>query len=156
MENRIPLPTDNIFKFYALFGLLLIIFSFGALIYVTRSSNEVVFSALPELEGLKQIAKPTPAEDVRIKLLERKLEITKTDKEVFNYFLLGLAGIGSLLMIYGFGKWHTGLQPVLDRTAKVQLEIAELQLAKLRRESEAQEKATEHCTRVEVAETPNI
>jgi hypothetical protein len=27
MENKIPIPTDNIFKFYALFGLLLCIFS---------------------------------------------------------------------------------------------------------------------------------
>lgn len=156
MQNQVPLPTDNIFKFYALFGLLLIIFSFGSLLYVTRSSNEVVFSAVPELEGLKQIVKPTPAEVVRITLLEKKLEITKSDKNTFVNSLGVIAGIGVVLMVCGFIKWHTGLQQVLDRTAKVQLEIAELQLAKLRRESEAEQKATEQCTRVEVAETPNI
>lgn len=30
MENKIPLPTDNIYKFYALFGLLLLVFTIGA------------------------------------------------------------------------------------------------------------------------------
>ena len=145
MENRIPLPTDNIFKFYALFGLLLFIFSCSSTLYVTRSANDVVFSALPELESLKQIEKPTPAETVRIALLQRKLEITKSDKNFFVNSLGVFAGVAFLLMVVGFRKWHTGLQPVLDRTAKVQLEIAELQLGKLQRELAAEQKAAEEC-----------
>lgn len=156
MESRIPLPTDNIFKFYALFGLLLFIFTWGAMIYMVRSSNEAVFSALPELESLKQIEKPTPAETVRIKLLERKLEITESDKEFFKNALGVILGMSALLMIYGFGKWHLIIQPVLDKTAKVQLEIAELQLAKLRRETEDQQKTEIAGSNIEPPETPNI
>lgn len=143
MESRIPLPTDNIFKFYALFGLLLFIFSCGSTLYVTRSANEVVFSIAPELEGLKQIEKPTPAEIIRIVVLKKKLEITLSDRKFLTYSVGVIAGISLLLIIYGFRKWHIGLQPVLDRTAKVQLEIAELQLEKLKREIAAEQKPDE-------------
>ena len=156
METRIPLPTDNIFKFYALFGLLLFIFTWGAMIYVVRSSNETVFSAVPELESLKQIEKPTHAEAVRVKLLERKLELSQSDKKFFQYSLGGILSVGVWLMIYGFRKWHRGIQVVLDKTAKVQLEIAELQLAKLRREFEDQQRAEAARSGIEPVETPNI
>jgi len=54
MESKIPLPTDNIYKFYALFSLLLLIFSLGAFLYVQQSANEQVIAILPELEVLKE------------------------------------------------------------------------------------------------------
>jgi hypothetical protein len=134
MESRVPVPTDNIYKFYALFGLLLFIFCCGSSLYVTRTSNELVFSALPELESLKQISQPSRVEQMRISLLERKLEINKADKSTFQYAIGGLMGTALIAMVYGFWKWEKELQPILDRTAKAQMEIAELQLAKLRRE----------------------
>ena len=39
MESKIPLPTDNIYKFYALFGLLLFIFAFGGCYIKTKPST---------------------------------------------------------------------------------------------------------------------
>jgi hypothetical protein len=123
---------------------------------ITRSSNEVIFSVIPELEELKQITQPKPAEQLRITLLEKKLEITKSDKNGFVRLLGLTAGIGVVLMICGFIKWHTGLQRVLDRTANVQLEIAELQLAKLRKEFEDQQKSAAVRSGIEPIETPNI
>lgn len=65
MENKIPLPTDSIYKFYALFGLLLFIFSIGSTIYVSRSTNELVFTSAIEFETLKVIEKPTSVEIAR-------------------------------------------------------------------------------------------
>ena len=80
MENKIPVPTDNIFKFYALFGLMLFVFSFGAIIYVNSHTNEVIFTTAPELAALRQIAKRSDVDDLRLALLERKFEIAKGDK----------------------------------------------------------------------------
>ena len=132
MESRIPVPTDNIFKLYALFGLLLFIFCCSAVLYVVRSANEVVYASLPELEGLKQIKQPTSVDQARIALLQRKLEITKADKDFFIYALGGIMGVALLLMFFGFRRWHQDVQPIADETAKVQLEIAKLQLERLR------------------------
>ena len=134
MESRVPLPTDNIFKFYALFGLLLFIFSCGSMLYSVRSANEAIFDVVPELQELKQIEKPTPSETIKISLLERKLEITKADKNLIANALSYIAAIGILLMGFGFIVWHRKVQPVADRMAEAQTQIAELQLEKLRKE----------------------
>jgi hypothetical protein len=133
MESRIPIPTDNIFKFYALFGLLLVIFSLGSVLYISNSSNAVVYAAWPELEGLKQLETPSRTDQVRISLLERRLEVNKADKDFYINALGISATLGLFLMIYGFSQWHRKVQPLQDRRAKVELEIAELQLAKLRK-----------------------
>jgi len=136
MESRIPLPTDNIYKFYALFGLLLFIFSIGALLYQNQVYNEVVFTAVPELEDLKQVAQPIPSQKAKIAVLEKRIEITRSDRRFGQYALGAVSGIGMALMFYGFRRWHAKIQPILDRTTKVQLEIAELQLKKLKQELE--------------------
>lgn len=134
MESRIPVPTDNIFKFYALFGLLLFVFSCGALLFVNSSTNSFLSSAYTELEGLKQLENPSRVEKARIDILERKMDVSKSDKGFFSS-ALAVLGVGAISgMGYGFLKWHTVVQPVLDESAKVQLEIAKLQLTQLQRE----------------------
>lgn len=59
MESKIPLPTDNIYTFVALFSLVLLISSFGAIIFASNSSNAVVFEHWVELETLQAQEKPT-------------------------------------------------------------------------------------------------
>lgn len=134
MESRIPVPTDNIFKFYALFGLLLFVFSCGALLYVHATSNATLMAAYPELEALKEFEEPSRSDRVQIALLARKIEVTTLSRQFYLKAIGVMAGLAMLAMLYGFQRWHTQIQPVLDETAKVQLEIAKLQLEKLRRE----------------------
>jgi len=90
MENNIPVPTDNIFKFYALFGLLLFIFSLGASLYTTSTTNELILGSIPELEGLKQIEKPSRVEEAKIAVIDKKLEVAKSNRKFFSYVLGGL------------------------------------------------------------------
>lgn len=127
MESRIPLPTDNIFKFYALLGLLLFIFGLGSTIYTTKSTNEFMYAAIVDLEELKAIVTPSVRETAKRQILQRQIEVAKSDKELFKWGSAGVAGIGMALMMFGFGKWHKDIQPTLD-------EIAQLQLIKLRDE----------------------
>lgn|SRR5690554_5526708 len=127
MENRVPLPTDNVYKFYALFGLLLTIFSIGAMLYVNQSTNDLIFDVAVEYETLKVDPVRSVADEARFKLLERKLEIAVLNKKTFLLCLAALFAGGGLMVFYGFKKWHTEVQPVQD-------EIAKLSLLKLRRE----------------------
>jgi hypothetical protein len=129
MENKIPIPTDNIFKFYAFFGLLIFIFSAGSIIYVTRSTNELVFQAVIELETAKQISNPSAADTAKINLLERRLKVAASDRTFYTIACGVIGGFGSLLIYYGFTKWHKEVQPIQD-------EIMQLQLKKLRHEVE--------------------
>jgi hypothetical protein len=127
MESRIPLPTDNIYKFYALFGLLLFIFGIGATIAQTKLTNDFMVKSYIELELLKAIEKPNPVEALRRTVTERMIEVEKSDKEFFKWGLAFISAVGFFLMIYGFGKWHSRIQPTQD-------EMLQLQLEKLRRE----------------------
>jgi len=99
MENRVPLPTDNIYKFYALFGLLLTIFSIGAMVYVNQSTNDLVFDVAVEYETLKADPVRSVADEARFTLLERKLEIAGVNKKTFMLCLAALFVGGGL---YGF------------------------------------------------------
>jgi hypothetical protein len=135
MENKIPLPTDSIYKFYALFGLLLFIFSLGATIYVSHSTNDLVFSSAIEYEILKAIEKPTATEIAKRQGIEKRVEIALADKKFFLYALGVLSGFGMLAMIYGFTKWHRDIQPIQDETAKLQLEKLKLEVAGLTQHS---------------------
>jgi hypothetical protein len=135
MENKIPLPTDSIYKFYALFGLLLFIFSVGATVYVARSTNDLVFTSAIEYETLRAIEKPTAVEIAKREGIEKRVEIALADKKFFLYALGTLVGLGMLAMIYGFTKWHRDIQPIQDETAKLQLEKLRLEVAGLTQHS---------------------
>ena len=134
MESKIPLPTDNIYKFYALFGLLLLVFAIGATLYVNRTTNDLLFGKLVERELLRQDPAPTNEQKLRLMVTERQIDIAKSDKTFFLVALGVLAAIGGSLIIYGFRRWHTEVQPVIDETAQVQLELARLQLSRLKAE----------------------
>ena len=127
MENKIPIPTDNIFKFYAFFGLLLFIFSAGSIMYVVHSTNELAFQAIVEIETIKQIPNPSPVDLAKKQVLEKRLEIGVADKKFYLRVIGVFTAVSIGLMIYGFKKWHKDVQPVQD-------EITRLQLEKLRHE----------------------
>jgi hypothetical protein len=134
MESKIPVPTDNIFKFYALFGLLLFVFACGALVYVNQSTNQLVFTSFVELETLKEQKAPSPSVKAKIAMHERLLEVGKKNRDIYSIVLGAISGIGFWLSLYGFWQWHRRVQPVIDEMQRLQLEIAKLQLAKLQAE----------------------
>ena len=127
MESRIPLPTDNIFKFYAFFGLLLVVFSIGSTLYINQSTNNLVFDTAVEFERLKVDPLRSASEEARFQVLDKKLEIAQKNKTFFSICLGIITGLGILMVWYGFKKWHTEIQPIQD-------EIARLSLKKLQQE----------------------
>lgn len=135
MKSNIPLPTDNIYKFYALFGLLLLIFSAGSTLYVSHSTNDLIFSSYIEYETFNAIEKPTAVEIAKRKGTEKRVEIALSDKEFFLRALGSLFAVAIIAMVYGFTKWHREIQPVQDETARLQLEKLKLEIVDLSRSS---------------------
>ncbi|MCO8251112.1 hypothetical protein [Comamonas thiooxydans] len=136
MLDRVPVPTDNIYKFIALFSLVALIFSMWAIINIQTSTNEVVYKTLPEIEALKNFEKRTNEQNLSLALLERKLEVAKSDRKALSYALYGVFGVAFWMAAYGFGKWHKDIQPLVDAQNKAQLEILQLQIEKLRLENQ--------------------
>ncbi|MDM0118867.1 hypothetical protein [Variovorax arabinosiphilus] len=127
MDNKIPLPTDNIYKFYALFGLLLFVFGIGVGIAQTKSSNDFMVKSYVELETLRSIEKPTAVEIMKKAFVERLIAVESENKVTFKWGLTVISAAGLVLMGYGFHRWHTRIQPAQD-------EMVRLQLEKLRRD----------------------
>jgi hypothetical protein len=125
MESKIPLPTDNIYKFYALFGLLLIITSILSSVYISKTTNDLIFAAAEEIEALDTIKTPSSLEKFKKGLLAKKVSLAVADKNAFIIGLGAIAGLGGLLAFYGFTKWHRELQPIQDRLLALQLQKAE-------------------------------
>jgi hypothetical protein len=121
MVNHIPLPTDNIYKFYALFGLLLVIFGIGSIIYVSKSMNDLVFEIAVEYQTLKADPVRTASQEARFQILQKRFEMAQNDKTYAVGSLSAVIGIGILMMLYGFQKWHTEVQPIQDEMVRLNL-----------------------------------
>jgi len=136
MESKIPLPTDNIYKFIALFSLVLFISGFGTLIYATNTTN-AAFEHWVEIETLQALEKPTLEQAARLQSLEKKIEIAVADKDAYKTLAYIMITAGTIGVILGFGYWHRRIQPLADQMAATQLEIAKLQLLSLKAEMQA-------------------
>jgi len=152
MENNIPVPTDNSFKFYALFGLLLLVFSIGASLYQTEANNAFFVKSYLDLEALKEFEAPSHLEETKIALIQRQIDVRKSDKQFINCalgipLLAGICGI-----CYGFIKWHKEVQPMLDEMARVQLDLAKLELKKKKAEWCAASRARDGAGETKAAE----
>ncbi|WP_321460055.1 hypothetical protein [Vibrio sp. NH-UV-68] len=129
MESRIPLPTDNIYKFYALFGLLLVIFGLGSIIYVNQSTNSLVYDVIIEYHTLKNIPVEarTLVQEATFQVLDKKLDVAVRNKFIFLIAIGGMIAGGIYMLWYGFKTWHTKIQPMQD-------EMARLNIKKLKQE----------------------
>ncbi|HHG3339870.1 hypothetical protein [Vibrio parahaemolyticus] len=130
MESRVPLPTDNIYKFYALFGLLLLIFSVSSLVYVNHSTNTLAFDIAVEYTTLAADPVRSVSEEARFQVLDNKLKIAKTNKTIFLSSLGVFAAVGLLMIWYGFRTWHLVVQPLQDELLKLNIEKLKQDLVK--------------------------
>jgi hypothetical protein len=137
MESKIPLPTDNIYKFAALFSLVVLVVSFCSIIYSNSAANAIVFEHWVEVENLQSQEKLTVEQSSRLKALEKKIEVAVSDKQLFIRLASVFLGLGICGVLFGFGYWHKRIQPLADQMALTQLEMARLQLLLLSAEVKA-------------------
>lgn len=87
MQSNIPLPTDNIYKFYALFGLLLIISSILTIVYVSNQTFNSGFTLVKEYEALKNL--PSNKDSLTLYLIEGQISSLGANKKFYLQFLGG-------------------------------------------------------------------
>lgn len=125
MQPSIPVPTDNLHKFMATFGLVLIVFSVGAMIFAYNSAHRELISIAETYLALED--KTGKSVQEMKELLEKRIDILASNR-VFYLFLLTLPfAVGWVMAWTGFERWRK-LQPLHD-------ELLELQVVKARIEA---------------------
>ena len=140
MENRIPLPTDSLYKFCALFGILIVVVFSSASIFINTNTNDTLIDLAIKYETLNSIEERSTVQETEFKLVEKQIEIAVKDKGTFQYIVSGLIVLGLFLLAYGFSKWHTIVQPIQDETARLNLEKLKREIDKLKSEDGTKEK----------------
>lgn len=130
MESKIPLPTDNIYKFYALFGLLIFISALASLIYLHKTTNDLIFEATIAVEEIETKENPTRVDIKKREMFEKRVEIAIKDREGFNIAINALFALSGLLVTIGFWKWQYVVQPKQDQLLDLQIQRAEQDLKK--------------------------
>jgi hypothetical protein len=123
MNPRIPLPTDSIFKFYAMFGLVIMLTT--AIMFFIRHEeyNRRAFERHAPMKILEAEKTLDERQKLELYVYEQKSEIDKSNKkfELSIYIFLFIIP-GMLLTVYGFYMWHTQIQPKQDMLLDLQLE----------------------------------
>jgi hypothetical protein len=73
-----------------------------AILYLEKSTNEIIFSTAVEIETLKHMETHTISDDIRLKVLERQVSIAFSDRETILYIFWGCISISICLLGYGF------------------------------------------------------
>lgn len=135
MYDKVPVPTDNIYKFYALFSIVLLTFGMWMYAKTHVEINSWIFKNYSEIEELKAVNERTKGQQGKLDALERELYVLDQDRGIINLFVLISVVVSTFGLGYEFKKWYKEIQPIADATAKAQLELLQLQVEKLRLEN---------------------
>ena len=133
MDSRIPIPTDNIYKFLATFGLLLMISASTLTIYMYQTTNDIIFKNAAAIYDLELAELPVENKEGRVKLMVQAVKIVTENRLYGTLFFGVLFVVGFFSSVVGFCQWYTRIQPGHDTTIRLQNEKLEAELAALRK-----------------------
>lgn len=131
MKSQIPLPTDNIYKFYALFGLFLFISAITLAVINNNAHNEKLYQFAKE-DAVNERDLDEDHSQKLTGILKRRTEIQVSDKKFILNCLTVVASFGVALMILGFTVWQIKIQPQQDKLAQLQIEKLEQEIEQLK------------------------
>ena len=138
-ENR-PAPwMDHVNKLLALSGLAAFVIACALIVKVVESGNDKVLDMVEESEVLKHAPRPSDVHELRRAVLEQKIDLAVSNRQTYTALLIVVAATSANVAWFGFKRWLGRVQPLTDEMARVQLQIARLQLRKLQRECDAGE-----------------
>ena len=136
-DDRPPGWLDTVHKLLALSGLLAFVVCGGLLVEVTESANDKILDMVEQSEVLKRDPKPSDVRELRRAVLEQKIDLAVSNRQTWTVLLIVVAATSLNVSWFGFKRWLGGARPPADEMTAVQLEIARLQLRKLRIECDA-------------------
>jgi len=125
MNLPVSVPTDNMYKFAAIFGLVMVIASFWGVITQGYMTNDIVFVSAPEIASLEENKSPTPSEKARLDVLKKRKEAAIEDRKGIDNLCSKMAGLGTAVSLVGFFFWYWMIQQHQDRLLKLQMLEAE-------------------------------
>ncbi|HHF0511871.1 TPA: hypothetical protein ACPHTW_004541 [Vibrio antiquarius] len=128
MQSRISIPTDNIYKFYATFGLVLLVSTMALFVFVYSTFQANSHARYVELKVLSSLSKLTPEQSARKEVLEAKEVIDTSDKKTYMSAISLFLALSLLLLAFGFYRWHKKIQPLQDELLMKQKEKTELEI----------------------------
>ncbi|WP_313317741.1 hypothetical protein [Stenotrophomonas sp.] len=127
MQPNVPIPTDNLYKFLATFGLALIVAAMVGLFVIHKSSNDEIFTVAEMMFAIgKDGTDKTDVGKDMMSVYEKRIDIVASNRQVGTGALVLIFGIGWTFALIGFQRWAK-IQPLHD-------ELLELQVAKARKE----------------------
>tara|TARA_B110000438_G_scaffold281099_1_gene306951 strand:+ start:559 stop:993 length:435 start_codon:yes stop_codon:yes gene_type:complete len=133
LNSKVPLPTDNIYKFYSLFGLVLLITSCILFIQTYNSFQQSAFERYIELEVLKSQIELSSKDTARKTAFETQAKIDVSNKDLYMQFIGAFIGFSFLLIFYGFKKWHQKIQPQQDLITQLQIDKLTIEISMLKK-----------------------
>lgn len=126
--QALPIPTDNLYKFFAVFGLVILVTVIIGSILVNSSTNQKLLTYVEKIESIDANGESESKENTKA-VYSRLIEIAAADKKHFSWGLGVLGGFGILMVWHGFHRWYKYYQPKHDL-------ILELTIKKLEHELE--------------------
>ncbi|MDA0149541.1 hypothetical protein [Vibrio sp. LaRot3] len=126
-QANVTIPTDNLYKFLTIAGLLLMLGG-GYLFNLSneRFNDEFIELVLRSSE-LNSIANPTETEKLEVIAIEKLISIKPSDKKLEQGVSVGMLVFGFVAMLIGFIRWFVFTQPNLDRFLELQVQKLELE-----------------------------
>lgn len=135
MQPSLPVPTDNIYKFSCLFGLVLIVSAVIAFASVYSSSLERKIVYVQAVIALESKAERTKQEEENLKLNRLLIDVTKQNENLANIAFGIIIAVGLCLSGSGAMQWHRTIQRRDDQLAELQIQKLQAEIAKIQSET---------------------
>lgn len=136
MLDKLPIPTDSLYKFIALTGVILFILPFILVVQVTNSSNETVVRTYFAIDSLHRDPELAKRDSARIVMLRRIRDVATSDRQFALSAAAVVATAGAFMMLYGFREWKRLIQRHSDQIAILEVKLKQTQLDRERYELE--------------------
>ncbi|WP_372737260.1 hypothetical protein [Neptunomonas sp.] len=133
MQPKTAIPTDNIYKFYALSGLVSTIVLVVLFFQLNEEYNRRVFDRYLQTSALQGIITPTLEQKVTLHVLERQSDLDASNKQFYSISLGVFISWSLIAMITGFWQWHTKIQPIHTEICRHQLIKLKHEIVRLKR-----------------------
>lgn len=132
MEPKLPLPTDSLYKFSALFGLALIIA--GMVLFVMNLNTGNARIKL-NAEAYYALSEDDPYKNEKQEMFKNRIETARSDQRYYGYAVGVIIATGVLLSFAGFSIWRKKVQPIQLEMLELEKEKLELEVAMLRKKA---------------------
>ncbi|MGD8112961.1 hypothetical protein [Vibrio sp. TRT 17S01] len=126
-QANVTIPTDNLYKFLTIVGLLLVLAGGYFFNLSTEKYNDEFIQLALKSAELKSITNPSEKQKLELLSVEKLISIKPSDKRFEQRVFVGMLLSGFIVMLIGFIRWFVFIQPNLDRLLELQVQKLELE-----------------------------